>query len=105
MGEQIGQMKDHENKQKERAKQVQNKLRGDQERYELLKNDANEKLSQASEMLNQIKNSKAAKILKLRTLLKKAELQASSQEQKVEKLTKENTELTLICDELIAKCN
>ena len=49
-------MKDHENKQKERVKQVQNKLRVDQERYELLKNDANEKLSQASEKLNQTKN-------------------------------------------------
>merc|ERR1711915_656108 len=35
--EQIGQMKDHENRQKERVKQVQNKLRSDQERYELLR--------------------------------------------------------------------
>merc|ERR1712058_49126 len=103
--EKIGQMQDHENKQKDRVKQVQNKFRCDQDRYELLKNDANEKLSQASEKLSQIKNSKAAEILKLRTLLKKAELQVSSQEQKVEKLTKENTELTLICDELIDKCN
>ena len=84
---------------------MQNKLRSDQERYELLKNDANEKLSQANEKLHQVKNSKAAEILKLRTLLKKAELQVSSQEQKVEKLTQENSELTLICDELIAKCS
>ena len=97
-------MKDHENNQKQVVTQVQQKLRSEQVRYETLKTDANEKLAAANQKIVEVQNSKAAEILKLKTLLKKAELQVSSQEQKVEKLIKENNELTLICDELIAKC-
>ena len=102
--EHIGKMKDWENKQKEMVGTVQGKLRREQERYEVLKTDATEKLAQASEKLAETKSSKEAEILKLRALLKKAELNVSSLDQKVGKLTKENEELTKICDELIANC-
>merc|ERR1712227_588263 len=58
--EHIGQMKNHENQQKEVVKSMQSKLRNEQERYEVLKTDANEKLANANERLNEIQKSKAA---------------------------------------------
>merc|ERR1719282_1827129 len=102
--EHIGQMKDHENQQKEVVKSMQSKLRNEQERYEILKTDANEKLSNANEKLNEIQKSKAAEILKLNAMLKKAELEVASKERQVDKLNQDNAELTQICDTLIAKC-
>ena len=79
-------------------------LKKEQERYEILKSDANEKLSKANLKLSEIQSSREAEILKLRTLLKKAELEVSSLDRKVDKLGRENEELTKICDELISKC-
>merc|ERR1711868_201772 len=95
--EHIGQMKNHENQQKEVVKSMQSKLRNEQERYEILKTDANEKL-------NEIQKSKATEILKLNAMLKKAELEVASKERQVDKLNQDNAELTQICDTLIAKC-
>ena len=97
-------MKDHENQQKEVVKSMQSKLRNEQERYEILKTDANEKLSNANEKLNEIQKSKASEILKLNAMLKKAELEVASKERQVDKLNQDNAELTQICDTLIAKC-
>ena len=97
-------MKDHENQQKEVVKSMQSKLRNEQERYEILKTDANEKLSNANEKLNEIQKSKASEILKLNAMLKKAELEVASKERQVDKLNQDNAELTQICDSLIAKC-
>merc|ERR1712083_54997 len=102
--EHIGQMKNHENQQKEVVKSMQSKLRNEQERYEVLKTDANEKLATANERLNEIQKSKAAEILKLKAMLKKAELEVASKERQVDKLNQDNAELTQICDSLIAKC-
>ena len=96
-------MKDHENRQKEMVVTVQEKLKKEQERYEVLKADANEKLSKANVKLAEIQGSREAEILKLRSLLKKAELEVTSLDTKVEKLGRENEELTKICDELISK--
>ena len=122
---QIGLMKDHENRQKEMVTAVQvsdvmlilqnlqkgltyklsqGRLKKEQERYEILKADANDKLSNANAQLAEIQSSKEAEILKLRSMLKKAEVEVSSLDKKADKLGRENEELTKICDELISKC-
>jgi len=101
---QIGLMKDHENRQKEMVTAVQGQLKKEQERYEILKADANDKLSNANAQLAEIQSSKEAEILKLRSMLKKAEVEVSSLDKKADKLGRENEELTKICDELISKC-
>merc|ERR1719221_913059 len=95
--EQIVRMKENENHQKEMVSTVQDRLKREQDRYELLKTDANEKLSS-------IRSSKEAEILKLKALLKKSELKVTALGDKVDKISKENIELTKMCDELIEKC-
>merc|ERR1711915_509591 len=102
---QIGLMKEHENRQKELVSTVQGQLKKDQDRYEILKADANERLGKANLKLAEIQTYKEAEILKLRSMLKKAEVEVSSLDRKVEKLGRENDELTKICDELISKCH
>ena len=82
----------------------QGQLKKEQERYEILKADANDKLSKANAQLAETQSSKEAEILKLRSMLKKAEVEVSSLERKADKIGRENEELTKICDELISKC-
>ena len=50
-----------------------------------------------------MKHCKAAEIAKLTALLRKAEMGVSSLEKQVDQKNQENQELTIICDELIAK--
>ena len=98
--EQIVRMKENENHQKEMVSTVQvrlvmspiiiklpeclinifgqDRLKREQDRYELLKTDANEKLSNANVKLSSIRSSKEAEILKLKALLKKSELKVSA---------------------------
>ena len=124
--EQIVRMKENENHQKEMVSTVQvrlvmspiiiklpeclinifgqDRLKREQDRYELLKTDANEKLSNANVKLSSIRSSKEAEILKLKALLKKSELKVTALGDKVDKISKENIELTKMCDELIEKC-
>ena len=123
--EQIVRMKENENHQKEMVSTVQvrlvmspiiiklpeclinifgqDRLKREQDRYELLKTDANEKLSNANVKLSSIRSSKEAEILKLKALLKKSELKVTALGDKVDKISKENIELTKMCDELIEK--
>ena len=74
-----------------------------EERYELLKTHAETKLADAGDRLESVRKSKAGEIAKLQALLRKAEMGVSSLEKTVDQKTKENEELTKICDELIAK--
>lgn len=57
----------------------------------------------ANHELDSIRRSHQAEISKLKAMLKKAELRATSLEESLEQKTKENQELTAICDELINK--
>ena len=74
-----------------------------EERYELLKTHAETKLEEANTRLGEVKQSKAAEIAKLKALLRKAEMGVSSLEKQAEQKSRENEELTAICDQLIAK--
>ena len=88
---------------KAEAAKLQEILRKDQERYEVLKSDANEKLVTANTRLEEVKKAGETKILKLRALLKKEEMRVRSLEVEVDKKEKEGQELTQMCDELISK--
>merc|ERR1712142_607248 len=74
-----------------------------EERYEVLKEHAETKLSEASSRMEEVTKTKAAEIAKLTALLRKAEMRVASLERSLEQKTRENQELTTICDELIGK--
>ncbi len=57
----------------------------------------------ASERLESIQRGGQAEIAKLQALLRKAEMRVTSFERTIEQKTKENDDLTAICDDLIAK--
>ena len=72
-------------------------------RYELLKSHAEETLEKANREIENMAKSQDAEMARLSAMLKKAEMKVTSLERGVEQKTKENEELTAICDELIAK--
>jgi len=79
------------------------KLRKQDQRYELLKSHAEETLEKANREIENMAKSQDAEMARLSAMLKKAEMKVTSLERCVEQKTKENEELTAICDELIAK--
>eukprot|EP00092_Neocalanus_flemingeri_P000503 GFUD01000534.1.p1 GENE.GFUD01000534.1~~GFUD01000534.1.p1 ORF type:complete len:772 (-),score=285.04 GFUD01000534.1:166-2481(-) len=74
-----------------------------EDRYELLKSHAETKLNEANSRIAEIQKSKSSEIAKLTALLRKAEMRVASLERSVEQKSRENQELTTICDELISK--
>merc|ERR1712079_156331 len=82
---------------------LSSKYRKEEERYEVLRSHAEMKLEEANSRISELQRSKAAEIAKLTALLRKSEMRISSLERSVEQKTRENQELTTICDELIAK--
>lgn len=79
------------------------KLKNQDQRYELLKAHAEEKLEEANREIDNISRGQDAEIAKLTAMLKKTEMKASSLERTVDQKNRENQELTTICDDLIAK--
>jgi len=79
------------------------KYRKEEERYEVLRSHAELKLEEANSKISELQRSKAAEIAKLTALLRKSEMRIASLERSVDQKTRENQELTTICDELIAK--
>lgn len=73
------------------------------QRYQALKAHAEEKLKLASEEIAQVRSKAQAEALAFQASLKKAQMQIRSLEKTVEQKTKENDELTRICDDLISK--
>jgi len=83
--------------------EYKNKLSRQDQKYQLLKEHAEEKLEEANKEIDNISKSQEAEIAKLTAMLQKTEMKAKSLEITVEQKVKENEELTAICDELIAK--
>lgn len=81
----------------------QSKLKTMDEKFQVLKKQAEDKLNEANEEIAKVKRNNESEMVRLQAALRKAEMQAQSLEQTVEQKTKENRELTAICDELIAK--
>ncbi|XP_033119424.1 transforming acidic coiled-coil-containing protein 3-like isoform X2 [Anneissia japonica] len=81
----------------------QAKLKKQDHRYQTLKSHAEEKIEKANAEIDKVKKSYIAEITGLQAAMKREQMKAASQEKTIEQKTKENTELTNICDELIAK--
>ena len=99
----INAFKSNEDVLKSNVTDLVNRFKKGEERYDVLKTHAETKLEEANKKLGEVKQSKAAEIAKLTALLRKAEIEVSSLEKQVEQKSKENQELTTICDDLIAK--
>ncbi|XP_078079176.1 transforming acidic coiled-coil-containing protein 3-like [Mustelus asterias] len=79
------------------------RIQKDEQRYRALKVHAEEKLNQANEEIAQVRNKYKAEIAALQAHLRKEQMKANSLERSLEEKTKENVELSKICDELISK--
>ncbi|XP_067885768.1 transforming acidic coiled-coil-containing protein 3 [Heterodontus francisci] len=79
------------------------RIKKEEQRYQALKVHAEEKLNQANEEIAQVRNKYKAEIAALQAHLRKEQMKANSMERSVEEKTKENVELSKICDELISK--
>ncbi|XP_005408758.1 PREDICTED: transforming acidic coiled-coil-containing protein 3 [Chinchilla lanigera] len=73
------------------------------QRYQALKAHAEEKLRLANEEIAQVRSKAQAEALAFQANLRKAQMQIHSLEKAVEQKSKENDELTRICDDLISK--
>ncbi|XP_012879379.1 PREDICTED: transforming acidic coiled-coil-containing protein 3 isoform X3 [Dipodomys ordii] len=73
------------------------------QRYQVLKVHAEEKLKLANEEITQVRSKAQAEALAFQASLRKAQMQIQSLEKTVEQKTKENEELSKICDDLISK--
>ncbi|XP_061047860.1 transforming acidic coiled-coil-containing protein 3 [Eubalaena glacialis] len=73
------------------------------QRYQALKAHAEEKLQLANEEITQVRSKAQAEALALQAVLRKEQMRVHSLEKVVEQKTKENDELTRICDDLISK--
>ncbi|KAL0596715.1 Transforming acidic coiled-coil-containing protein 3 [Plecturocebus cupreus] len=73
------------------------------QRYQALKAHAEEKLQLANEEIAQVRSKAQAEALALQASLRKEQMRVQSLERTVEEKTKENEELSRICDDLISK--
>ncbi|XP_075849010.1 transforming acidic coiled-coil-containing protein 3 isoform X1 [Microcebus murinus] len=73
------------------------------QRYQALKAHAEEKLKLANEEIAQVRSKAQAEALAFQASLRKEQMRVHSLEKMVEQKTKENDELTRICDDLISK--
>ncbi|XP_023975191.1 transforming acidic coiled-coil-containing protein 3 [Physeter macrocephalus] len=73
------------------------------QKYQALKAHAGEKLQLANEEIAQVRSKAQAEALALQAVLRKEQMRVHSLEKVVEQKTRENDELTRICDDLISK--
>lgn len=95
--------KKNEEQLKHYVSEYKTKLKNQDQRYDLLKAHAEEKLEEANKEIDNISRGQDAEIAKLTAMLKKTEMKASSLERTVDQKNRENEELTTICDDLISK--
>uniref|UniRef100_A0A8D0HAG7 Transforming acidic coiled-coil containing protein 3 n=1 Tax=Sphenodon punctatus TaxID=8508 RepID=A0A8D0HAG7_SPHPU len=79
------------------------RIKKEEQRYQALKAHAEEKLSRANEEITQVRNKGKAEMVALEANLRKQQMRIQSLERSLEQKTKENDELTKICDDLISK--
>ncbi|XP_036620818.1 transforming acidic coiled-coil-containing protein 3 [Trichosurus vulpecula] len=79
------------------------RIEKEERRYQALKAHAEEKLNLANEEIAQVRSKAKAETLALQANLRKEQMRIQSLEKSLEQKTKENDELTKICDDLISK--
>ena len=88
---------------KSQVKELSSRFKKGEERYEVLKTDAESRLKDANEKMVEVGKSKEAEIARLTAMLRKAEMNVTSLQRKADEKDRENKELTKICDDLISK--
>ena len=73
------------------------------EKYSILKKHAEEKIELANKTIGDERKAAEAEQTRLKASLKLIEIKVSKLQKQVEDKTKENEELTAICDELLSK--
>jgi len=81
----------------------QERLQQEQHKYETLKLHAAQKLEGAQQEMENMKRTLEAETSRVKAVLKKTEMRLASVEMTLDQKTKENEELTKLCDELINK--
>ncbi|NWU79567.1 TACC3 protein, partial [Onychorhynchus coronatus] len=79
------------------------RIKKEEQRYQALKAHAEEKLQRANEEIAHIRNKADSEAAALQATLRKEQMRNQSLERSLEQKTKENDELTKICDDLISK--
>ncbi|XP_074396564.1 transforming acidic coiled-coil-containing protein 3 isoform X2 [Zonotrichia albicollis] len=79
------------------------RIKKEEQRYQALKAHAEEKLQQANEEIAQVRSKAKSETAALQATLRKEQMRIQSLERILEQKTKENDELTKICDDLILK--
>ncbi|XP_006874187.1 PREDICTED: transforming acidic coiled-coil-containing protein 3 [Chrysochloris asiatica] len=79
------------------------RIEKENQRYQALKAHAEEKLNRANEEITQVRSKAQAEALAFQAGLRKEQMRVHSLEKTIEQKTKENDELTRICDDLISK--
>lgn len=95
--------KQNEDKLRDQCSELQDKIKQQEQKFDLLRLRTEEKLESANTELESAKKGVEAEVTVLRAQVKKAEMKISSLERNLEQKNKENAELSNICDELIAK--
>ena len=88
---------------KSQVKELSSRFKEGEERYEVLKTDAESRLKDANDKMAEVRKSKEAEIARLTAMLKKADMKVISLQRTADEKDRENKELTKICDDLIAK--
>ncbi|KFW06746.1 Transforming acidic coiled-coil-containing protein 3, partial [Eurypyga helias] len=79
------------------------RIKKEEQRYRALKAHAEEKLHHANEEIAQVRSKAKSETAALQASLRKEQMRIQSLERSLEQKTKENDELTKICDDLILK--
>ncbi|XP_018410254.1 PREDICTED: transforming acidic coiled-coil-containing protein 3 [Nanorana parkeri] len=79
------------------------RIKKEEQRYQALKAHAEEKLSRANEEIAQVRSKFKSESTALQATLRREQMKSQSLERALEQKTKENDELTKICDDLILK--
>ncbi|NXF82440.1 TACC3 protein, partial [Sclerurus mexicanus] len=79
------------------------RIKKEEQRYQALKAHAEEKLQKANEEIAHVRNKADSEAAALQAILRKEQMRNQSLERSLEQKTKENDELTKICDDLISK--
>jgi len=99
----ISEMKKKEDKMKNMLSSKEKKLQHATEKYDLLENETQTKVEGANKVMEDCKNSKDSELLRLQTMLRRAEMHVSTLEDTLNQKTAENQTISNMCDELCAQ--
>merc|ERR1711997_606417 len=95
--------KKNEEQLKNFVEEYKEKLQKADKKYTMLKSHAEERLEDANQEIEKIRSGQDNEKVKLNAIVQKTEMKVRNLERTLAQKTKENEELTKICDELIAK--